>query len=451
MESLYKKRAFVRYYFIFLVVFLFFILLNFFIHLNRTVKFNKVERIAQSGEKTNLQIDIQPRGGESDYWIKSNVKTDDGVHNFIGTIFDISLSNYYDCLIPDWKLKINIQNECYLNNAWCGTIEFHQNVKSGNEKVQTLDLRQLKQDQITLEYLVDAQDVLIHLYPGDYIIYNPAMDVGEIPLNSFTQVPGKATIGMIFYYLYSMDFSNYQINYRLKKNINQGTEFTVFLILMVVWAFFVIYISVFLFVTKASEKELLHKEEMLEESLDLISHFVDAKDTYTQGHSARVANYTLLLAQKLGMSERESKYAYYAGVLHDIGKCYVPDEVLKKPGKLTDEEFAIIKSHTTYGEKMLRGIKSIPGIMDGAYYHHEKYNGKGYPTGRKGEEIPFIARIICVADSFDAMNSSRCYRKNLTKEYILNEISSNKGTQFDPDVAEAMLLLIKEGKITVQE
>ena len=151
------------------------------------------------------------------------------------------------------------------------------------------------------------------------------------------------------------------------------------------------------------------------------------------------------LAEKLGFSERDARYAYYAGILHDVGKSYVPDEILKKPGRLN----ARIKSHTVFGGEMLSSIRSVPGVCDGTLYHHERYDGKGYPTGLAGESIPYLARLICVADSFDAMNSTRCYRSNLTKEKILSELEDNKGRQFDPAIAEAMIELIQSGDVTV--
>lgn len=119
------------------------------------------------------------------------------------------------------------------------------------------------------------------------------------------------------------------------------------------------------------------------------------------------------------------------GLMHDCGKIRVPDSILCKKGKLTDEEFGIMKTHTTEGAKLLSGFTSIPQIREAVLYHHERYDGRGYPEGLKGEEIPLVARILCVADSFDAMNSNRCYRDRLTKEQILEQLRSNRGTQFD--------------------
>lgn len=137
--------------------------------------------------------------------------------------------------------------------------------------------------------------------------------------------------------------------------------------------------------------------------------------------------------------------------MHDCGKISVPVNILLKPGKLTDEEYEVIKSHTIYGEKMLRDFSSIEGIDLGALYHHERYDGKGYPHGLSGENIPLIARIICVADSLDAMNSNRCYRPRLTREVILEELENNKGKQFDPEVVEHLIKLIKQNIITIGE
>ena len=136
-------------------------------------------------------------------------------------------------------------------------------------------------------------------------------------------------------------------------------------------------------------------------------------------------------------------------MLHDCGKIGVPDNVLGKPGKLTDEEFQIIKSHTVKGGEILRSFKSIEGVNEGALYHHERYDGRGYPEGRAGVDIPYIARMICVTDSFDAMNTNRVYREKLSKEIIMEEIRKNKGKQFDPEIADVMLKLIDEGTITI--
>ena len=137
--------------------------------------------------------------------------------------------------------------------------------------------------------------------------------------------------------------------------------------------------------------------------------------------------------------------------MHDCGKIGIPDAILNKPDKLTEEEYEIIKTHTIQGNRILKDFTSIEGIRDGALYHHERYDGKGYPQGLKGEEIPLIARIICVADSFDVMNSERCYQHKMTKEDILEQLEINKGAQFDPKIVDCFLAMIAAGTIEFYE
>lgn len=152
-----------------------------------------------------------------------------------------------------------------------------------------------------------------------------------------------------------------------------------------------------------------------------------------------------MLGKKLGLDEETLDKYYNIGLLHDIGKISIPDAILTKPGKLTPEEFDIIKSHAQRGYDILKDVKIQDDIADGAHYHHERYDGKGYPAGLSGKDIPQVARIIAVADAFDAMSSTRSYRKKLPLDFIVQEIERCTGTQFDPEVAEAFLELYKEG------
>ena len=163
-----------------------------------------------------------------------------------------------------------------------------------------------------------------------------------------------------------------------------------------------------------------------------------------------MALYTRLIAGEFGYEGEELDRIYYVALLHDCGKIGVPDSILGKPGRLTDEEFGIIKSHTVRGGEILASFKSLENVGEGARYHHERYDGKGYPEGKAGEDIPFIARMICVADSFDAMNTNRVHRNRLSKERILREIEANKGLQFDPKVADVMLSLLQNDRIPTE-
>ncbi len=195
------------------------------------------------------------------------------------------------------------------------------------------------------------------------------------------------------------------------------------------------------------EEKNAQARQMTMQTVMTIVNTIDAKDEYTKGHSQRVAEYAVALAEELGMSEDEIERIRYIGLLHDIGKIGVPDAILNKPGRLNNTEFSLMKLHTVVGGDILKDINSMEELDEGAKYHHERYDGKGYPEGLVGEQIPFVARIICIADAYDAMTSHRVYRKRLSDEAVQEEIARCAGTQFDPGLAEAFLQLLKEGKL----
>ena len=173
---------------------------------------------------------------------------------------------------------------------------------------------------------------------------------------------------------------------------------------------------------------------------------IDAKDKYTHGHSERVANYAKEIAGRMGLSESEQQSIYYMGLLHDIGKIGISDTIINKTGKLTEEEYQIIKTHPLIGEEILKTISEIPDVSVGARHHHERYDGNGYPDGIGGDDIPLAASIIGMADAYDAMTSNHSYRDILPQEVVRNEIVKGKGTQFEPKCAEIMLKIIDEDK-----
>ena len=175
-----------------------------------------------------------------------------------------------------------------------------------------------------------------------------------------------------------------------------------------------------------------------------LSYTIDAKDRYTSGHSQRVADYSLAIAKRMGKSEADQKIIYYAGLLHDVGKIRVSEEVINKSAKLTEEEFNQIRIHPVSGYHILKDIHEDIRIAYGAKYHHERYDGKGYPNALEGENIPEIARIIGVADAYDAMASNRSYRDALPQEIVRSEIEKGKGKQFDARIADIMLQMIDE-------
>lgn len=209
-------------------------------------------------------------------------------------------------------------------------------------------------------------------------------------------------------------------------------------------------------IIKRQQQEELDKrkkniEEMSLQLMQMLSTTIEAKDEYTKGHSHRVAEYSVLIARELGWNEKELSNLKNAAHLHDIGKIAIPDTILNKPSKLSEEEFSIIKEHTIIGANILKNISLIDHVQEIVRNHHERYDGNGYPDGLKGKEIPLHARIVAVADSYDAMSSQRIYRNQLPSEKIIQELENNKGTQFDPKITDIFLKLLREDRIHVKE
>lgn len=183
-------------------------------------------------------------------------------------------------------------------------------------------------------------------------------------------------------------------------------------------------------------------EQSYIDSIEALRLAVDAKDQYTRGHSDRVSYYSLLIGESLGLNERDLKTLKIGGLFHDIGKIGVPDNILLKPGKLTDHEYSEIKNHPSIGAHMLSTATIFSDLIPVVKHHHERYDGKGYPSQLKGEEIPYLARIASVADAFDAMTSKRPYRDAIDIEIVKEEIRNNLGVQFDPDIGRKFLELL---------
>ena len=198
---------------------------------------------------------------------------------------------------------------------------------------------------------------------------------------------------------------------------------------------------------KRINEELSESNERLERAyLDMVQtlrYTVEAKDTYTRGHSDRVSEYSVLIGEKLGLPEDQIKTLRIGGLFHDIGKIGIPDSILLKPGKLTDDEYSEIKNHPSIGAHILGSAKTFQDIVPIVKHHHEKYDGNGYPSRMKGEEIPYLARIAAVADTFDAMTSRRSYRDAIDLQKVKDEIKRCEGTQFDPQIAEAFLDILE--------
>ena len=249
------------------------------------------------------------------------------------------------------------------------------------------------------------------------------------------------------------NFSNF--NYTLTGTVyRKYVSYPVFWVLTVLLMIYVSVVVAYIIVRVKERNFEKFKEQsysMISQSMNTFASLIDTKDPYTKDHSARVSYYSVKIARKLGLDDEFVRKIAYIALMHDCGKLVIPDEILTKPARLTDDEYAVMKEHTTYGGKALENFTSIEEIKNGAMYHHEKWDGSGYPKGLKGEDIPLCARIIGVADALDAMNSDRCYRKRLSKEKILSELAEYAGKQFDPNIAALTIEMIKSGEIDINE
>lgn len=191
----------------------------------------------------------------------------------------------------------------------------------------------------------------------------------------------------------------------------------------------------------SDSKELLEKSYL--ESIEILRNTVEAKDVYTKGHSDRVSEYSLLLGERLNLTPEEMKTLRIGALFHDIGKIGIPDGILLKNGKLTEDEYSEIKNHPSIGAHILSDATIFADIIPIVKHHHERYDGRGYPSKLAGSDIPLLARIVAVADTFDAMTSRRAYRGALDLDYVKKEIETCSGTQFDPVIAKAFLNILE--------
>lgn len=198
--------------------------------------------------------------------------------------------------------------------------------------------------------------------------------------------------------------------------------------------------------TKKAQKRREKMERLALQMILTLTNAIDAKDPYTNGHSARVAEYSVMIAESMGYNEEELISVRYMALLHDIGKIGIPDTIINKKARLTEEEYEVVRDHPIIGENILKNITEIPDIALGARWHHEMYNGSGYPDHLEGNQIPEVARIIAVADTYDAMTSKRSYRDMLSQQEVREEFVKGRGIQFDPKIADIMVQLIDEDR-----
>ena len=321
-------------------------------------------------------------------------------------------------------------------------------ILSGNKISLSNKVNSLEIDFSVLSFKSDQHYNVYYMLEG----YDTEYHVLESS-DSFNIVYRNIPGGDYEFKLYSIDndgvYSENRISLSIskEKKLTEYITFWIMLVAVITMAVGGLIYYIFSTKVKASIKRKNEYKAITLEAIEAIARTIDAKDSYTNGHSKRVGIYSREIAKALGLSDTEVENIYYIALLHDIGKIAIPESILNKPGRLTDEEFEIMKSHTTAGGKILESISTIPSIKEGALYHHEKYGGGRYPTGISKEDIPFIARIICCADCYDAMATRRVYKEPYPKEKIIEEFERCKETQFDPKIADVVIGLIKEDKL----
>ena len=325
---------------------------------------------------------------------------EDEKHDIYGTQYDITFTNDSGQDLQNWRMRLTTPQNSVLDSYWSG----------------------------------------IFTYVGDVLTILP------LDYNSTIQAGNNITFGFVMNTpVDSFHFSECYIEFYRETRLWEHPLFWILIVFLAVLLFtdlvtFIIYIRL-----RKYKLRQIQDQHIINQALQTFANIIDAKDEYTRGHSLRVSLYSKEIARRMGMSEDDIQNVYYIALLHDIGKIGIPDNILGKPGALTAEERSVINQHVTIGGEILKDFSSIPNIADGALYHHEKYDGSGYASGLNGVDIPLVARIICVADSFDAMSSARCYRKAMSMDYIEKELKENAGKQFDAAIVEYMLEMIEDG------
>lgn len=320
-----------------------------------------------------------------------------------GMQYDAVFENNSPSLLYDWVAKIKIIDGCHLDSNWNG--------------------------DMTLEDSV--------------LTFIPDSNINLISANS------SSTFGFILYSQRLNNVESVTISYHIKIELRDLALFNLWEVVLGIFIVVELIMVITTIRTWQIRKKQKEFENIVDQSFHIFANLIDAKDPYTFGHSHRVALYSKELAKRLGVSQEDRKRLFYIALLHDIGKIGIADAILNKKGPLTLEERQKIEKHVTIGGDILKGFTALEGIEEGARYHHERYDGTGYAAKLKGEEIPFFARIIAVADSFDAMSSERCYRSKLEVPVMIEELKTGCGTQFDPKIAGHMLDMIEEGIVPI--
>ena len=371
------------------------------------------------------------------------------------------------------KLASNAINGDYVNGwlrdgkdeEYDAEFEMLKDILHNTPHLKYLYIYQIKEDGCHVVFDTDPEEagVLgdVQEFDEDFGEYIPDLLAG----NQIETMESKGTFGwLLTHYEPILDSTGQCVAYAgadiSMEEIHDYTRSSVMIIIVIALSFLAACIIIGLKMSnnqhKAYELDILLEQQkrdkqLIREIIESFAKVIDMKDSYTQGHSTRVAKYTAMLARELGYDEDTVEDYYNVALMHDIGKVAIPDSVLNKPGKLTDEEYGIIKSHTERGYDVLKSISLMPDIVVGAECHHERPDGKGYPNQLSGEDIPRVAQIIAVADTFDAMYSDRPYRDRMNYDKAVSIIRDASGTQLTPDVVDAFLRLAEKGEFRAED
>lgn len=372
-------------------IFLGFLYLDFDIKQNQDKPFLITEA---AREPVNGDESVQIKMTSSPAW--------EGKNGLIGAQYDGIVINRFNKEITNWRIEIEVPQESVFDGGWNG------------EYNRVGDLLIIKPVEYNLRIMPRSDNITF-----GFVLYTPAS-----------------------YKVENIKFEGYK-KYELKDFTLFWALCTLSLILGVLWLSYAISGSR----VRRLEQKVIEDKKMIIQSLNTFANFIDAKDAYTKGHSTRVAHFSREIARRVGLKAEEQENLFYIALLHDVGKVGVRNEILDKPDKLTEEEKVAIQMHTLIGADILKDFTALNGITDGAKFHHEWYDGTGYPQKLVGSDIPLYARIICVADAYDAMSSDRYYRKKLDETTIIGELERCSGTQFDPQIVCHMLDMLRDGSV----
>ena len=371
----------------------------------------------------------------------------------------ITTSNSYSCVSGDGELyiagttgvaKVNIEKE----------FETVDNIKMTIPYIEADGVKLYPDSDGVFMVDHDVKKITIHPFICSYMLMNPTVSYNLEGFDVTTMTVHRSDMTSIDYT--NLKGGTYTFNMNISDAMGHGSnaysitivkqmafyEYKWFIPCVSFLGLVMVVLAVYTYVRKKTKKLLKKQEEdkmLIREIVEAFAKTIDMKDKYTNGHSKRVAEYTVMLARELGYDEETVEKYYNIALLHDIGKIGVPGEVLNKAGKLDDDEYNTIKSHTVLGYNVLKDISIMPELSVGAEAHHERPDGKGYPNGLKGEEIPRVAQIIGVADAFDAMYSNRPYRNRMNFEKVVSIIKGASGTQLTEDVVDAFLRIVDRG------